>query len=84
LNTAILTFEVVPVETAGQELLALAGNFVVACAAFDTWVALRPGAWIELRRSVIWQKGAPASSRDVVWASVDIRWRECAPKLTRR
>jgi hypothetical protein len=25
LNTAILTFEVVPVETAGQELLALAG-----------------------------------------------------------
>jgi hypothetical protein len=37
-NTAILTFEVVPVETAGQELLALAGNFVVACAAFDTWV----------------------------------------------
>ena len=37
-------------ETAGQRVLALAGNFVVARAAFDTAVALWPGAWIELRQ----------------------------------
>jgi hypothetical protein len=34
-----LTFKVVRIETAGQELLALAGNFIVARAAFDTSVA---------------------------------------------
>jgi len=52
-----------PDGTAGRELLALAGNFVVARAAFDTSVALWPGAWIELRQDarVIWQKGAPGT-----------------------
>ena len=45
-----LTFTVVRIETAGQELLALAGNFIVARAAFDTSVALWPNAWIELRQ----------------------------------
>ena len=45
-----LTFKVVRIETAGQELLALAGNFIVARAAFDTSVALWPTAWIELRQ----------------------------------
>ena len=41
---------VVRIETAGQELLALAGNFIVARAAFDTSVALWPTAWIVLRQ----------------------------------
>jgi hypothetical protein len=45
-----LTFKVVRVETAGQELLALAGNLLVARAAFDISVSLWPGSWIELRQ----------------------------------
>jgi hypothetical protein len=43
-----LTFKVVRVEQAGQEVLALAGNFMVARAAFDTSVSLWPSASIEL------------------------------------
>ena len=45
-----LTFKVVRLETAGQELLALAGNFMVARAAFDTSVSLWPTARFELRQ----------------------------------
>jgi hypothetical protein len=37
-----LTFKVVRVEAAGQELLALAGNLLVARAAFDVSVSLSP------------------------------------------
>jgi hypothetical protein len=50
-----------PGGTAARELLALAGNFIVARAAFDISVALWPGARIELRQGarVIWEKGAP-------------------------
>ncbi len=44
-----LTFRIVRID-AGQEVLALAGNFTVARAAFDTSVALWPAAWIELRQ----------------------------------
>lgn len=37
-------------EKAGQEVLARAGNFMVARAAFDTSVSLWPTAEIELRQ----------------------------------
>jgi hypothetical protein len=45
-----LFFKVVRMENAGQEVLARAGNFMVARAAFDTSVSLRPTAEIELRQ----------------------------------
>jgi hypothetical protein len=45
-----LSFKVVRLETAGQEVLARAGNFTVAQAAFDTSVSLWPVAQIELRQ----------------------------------
>jgi hypothetical protein len=41
---------VVRLETGGQEVLARAGNFMVARAAFDTSVSLWPVAEIELRQ----------------------------------
>jgi hypothetical protein len=49
-NGGDLTFKVVRLETAGQELLALADNLAVARAAFDTSVSLWPAAEIELRQ----------------------------------
>jgi hypothetical protein len=45
-----LTFKVIRLETGGQEVLARAGNFMVARAAFDTPVSLWPVAEIELRQ----------------------------------
>jgi hypothetical protein len=45
-----LTFKVVRLDTAGQEVLARAGNFMVARAAYDTSVSLWPVAEIELRQ----------------------------------
>ena len=45
-----LIFKIVRVETAGDEVLATACNFVVAGAAFDASVSLWPTAWIELRQ----------------------------------
>ena len=45
-----LTFKIVRIETGGQEVLARAGNFMVARAAFDTSVSLWPVAAIELRQ----------------------------------
>ena len=45
-----LTFKIVRLENAGQEVLARAGNFLVAQAAFDTSVSLWPNAEIELRQ----------------------------------
>jgi hypothetical protein len=46
-----LSFIVVRLEKAGQEVLARAGNFMVARAAFDTSVSLWPTAEIELRQA---------------------------------
>jgi len=59
-----LTFKVVRVEQAGQELLARASNLIVARAAFDTSVSLWPSAWIELRQGarVINKSGEPTGS----------------------
>jgi hypothetical protein len=45
-----LSFKVVPLEPAGQEVLARAGNFFVARAAFDSCVSLWPKEDIELRQ----------------------------------
>jgi hypothetical protein len=45
-----LSFNVVRLETGGQEVLARAGNFMVARAAFDTSISLWPVAEIELRQ----------------------------------
>jgi hypothetical protein len=45
-----LSFKIVRLETGGQEVLARAGNFMVARAAFDTSVSLWPVAVIELRQ----------------------------------
>jgi hypothetical protein len=45
-----LSFKVVRMEKAGQEVLARAGNFVVARAAFDVAVSLWETAEIELRQ----------------------------------
>jgi hypothetical protein len=45
-----LSFKVVRLETAGQEVLARAGNLIVAQAAFDVAVSLWGGAEIELRQ----------------------------------
>jgi hypothetical protein len=45
-----LTFKIVRVETAGQEVLARLSNIIVARAAFDVSVSLWPSAWIELRQ----------------------------------
>jgi hypothetical protein len=45
-----LSFKVIRLETAGQEVLARAGNFMVARAAFDTSISLWPVAEIELRQ----------------------------------
>jgi hypothetical protein len=45
-----LSFKIVRLEKAGQEVLARAGNFLVARAAFDTSVSLWPNAEIELRQ----------------------------------
>jgi hypothetical protein len=45
-----LSFKIVRLEAAGQEVLARAGNFLVARAAFDTSVSLWPMAEIELRQ----------------------------------
>jgi hypothetical protein len=45
-----LSFKVVRLETAGDEVLARAGNFLVARAAFDTSVSLWPIGEIELRQ----------------------------------
>jgi hypothetical protein len=46
-----LSFKVVRLETGGQEVLARAGNFMIAGAAFDTSVSLWPVAEIELRHT---------------------------------
>jgi hypothetical protein len=46
-----LSFKVVRLETAGQEVLARAGNILVARAAFDMCVSLYGGAEIELRQA---------------------------------
>jgi len=40
-------------EKAGQEVLARAGNFIVARAALDTSVSLWPAAEIELRQGAL-------------------------------
>jgi hypothetical protein len=45
-----LRFKVVKVETAGQEVIAAAGNLIVARAAFDVSVSLWPLTWLELRQ----------------------------------
>ena len=45
-----LSFKIVRLEKAGQEVLARAGNFMVARAAFDTSVSLWPNATIESRQ----------------------------------
>jgi hypothetical protein len=45
-----LSFKIVRLEQAGQEVLARARNFLVARAAFDTSVSLWPMAEIELRQ----------------------------------
>jgi hypothetical protein len=45
-----LSFKVVRMEKAGQEVLARAGNFMVARAAFDTSMSHWPTAEIELRQ----------------------------------
>ena len=45
-----LSFKVVRLEKAGQELLARAGNIMVARAAFDVSVSLYQSAEIELRQ----------------------------------
>jgi len=45
-----LSFKVVRLEPAGQELLARAGNILVARAAFDTAVSLYQTDEIELRQ----------------------------------
>jgi hypothetical protein len=46
-----LSFKVVPLETAGQEVLARAGNVLVARAAFGMCISLYQGAEIELRQA---------------------------------
>jgi hypothetical protein len=45
-----LSFKVVRLEAAGQEVLARAGNLIVAQAAFDVAVSLWGSAEIELRQ----------------------------------
>ena len=45
-----LSFKVVRLEKAGQEVLARAGNIMVARAAFDVSVSLYQNAEIELRQ----------------------------------
>jgi hypothetical protein len=45
-----LSFKVVRLEKAGQEVLARAGNIMVARAAFDVSVSLYQSAEIELRQ----------------------------------
>jgi hypothetical protein len=45
-----LSFKVVRLESAGQEVLARASNLMVARAAYDTSVSLWPVAEIELRQ----------------------------------
>jgi hypothetical protein len=45
-----LSFKVVRLETAGQEVLARASNIIVARAAFDVAVSLWQSAEIELRQ----------------------------------
>jgi hypothetical protein len=45
-----LSFKVVPAGKAGQEVLARAGNIMVARAAFDVSVSLYQSAEIELRQ----------------------------------
>jgi hypothetical protein len=45
-----LSYKVVRLETAGQEVLARAGNFFVARAAFDSCVSIWPKEEIELRQ----------------------------------
>jgi hypothetical protein len=45
-----LTSKIVRLETGGPEVLARAGNFMVARAAFDTSISLWPVAEIELRQ----------------------------------
>jgi hypothetical protein len=45
-----LSFKIVRLEQAGQEVLARASNFQIARAAFDTSVSLWPTAEIELRQ----------------------------------
>jgi hypothetical protein len=47
---AELTYKVVRLEPAGQEVLARAGNFFVARAAFDSCVSIWPLEEIELRQ----------------------------------
>jgi hypothetical protein len=51
-----LSFKVVRLEKAGQEVLARAGNIMVARAAYDVSVSLYQSAEIELRQGsrVIW------------------------------
>jgi hypothetical protein len=46
-----LSFKVVRLESAGQEVLAKAGNILVARAAFDMRVSLYGNAEIELRQA---------------------------------
>ena len=46
-----LSFKVVRLEKAGQEVLARAGNIMVARAAYDVSVSLYQGAEIELRQA---------------------------------
>jgi len=55
-----LRFKVVKVETSGQEIIAAAGNLIVARAAFDVSVSLWPLAWLELRQGarIIEKSGA--------------------------
>jgi hypothetical protein len=47
-----LSFKVVRLEKAGQEVLARAGNIMVAWAAFDVSVSLYQSAEIELRQGL--------------------------------
>lgn len=47
-----LSFKVVRVEPAGQELLAKAGNILIAKAAFDVAVSLYQTDEIELRQGI--------------------------------
>jgi hypothetical protein len=45
-----LSFKVLRLETAGDDVLARLGNFLIARAAFDTPMSLWPIAQIELRQ----------------------------------
>ena len=64
-----LSFKVVRLEKAGQEVLARAGNIMVARAAFDVSVSLYQSAEIELRHSYLAGHNQPRTryARRTAW-----------------